>query len=561
MAGEITVNGRKKLATLQKEFSEAFNYLFIAFIDIADKDKKGQVNQIDCSKSISEVRTRVSNEELSLNGRTLIKNIEKYFESELGIYCQIGVHNYQGKTLYIPTDDAFNNSGLTAANKWAAENGCAEIGKINLADAVVVGEGVHSSPAPKVEKVEDKGKKETEAKAKKDIEVKVKADAEAKAKKDAEAKVKADAEAKTKKDAEAKAKKDAEAKAKKDAEAKVKADAEAKAKKDAEEKAKKDAEAKVKADAEAKAKKDAEEKAKKEKSADEFVPLTSNKVFQPFLNDVYNKLNNDVNWKFYDTNSFDVTICLEKLSHILEFYLKEDYILNHTPYNWEVLRWVCRFLERDYNKNGKVSFVYGYSIDSFCDKPQVFLNLRPKIKELVLQTLSRLQRENHVEIESTIIIELIRYTYLHYSDIHADVARYVRSIHSKIPKIHCKYYYYSEVNENGFNKALMLDVEYEKRIKNKTQAFCADFKTDSSSDHLLLFKSNRFSHLLDIAKKCNDNAYHFKGYVYVKPGSWTEIQWKNHLELLEFMVQSGRNDLADELYMDKMEFDKKFKKS
>jgi hypothetical protein len=36
MTGEITVNGRKKLATLQKEFSEAFNYLFIAFIDIAD---------------------------------------------------------------------------------------------------------------------------------------------------------------------------------------------------------------------------------------------------------------------------------------------------------------------------------------------------------------------------------------------------------------------------------------------------------------------------------------------------------------------------------------------
>jgi uncharacterized protein (TIGR02145 family) len=141
MAGEITVNGRKKLVTLQKEFSEAFNYLFIAFIDIADKDKKGQVNQIDCSKSISEVRTRVSNEELSLNGRTLIKNIEKYFENELGIYCQIGVHNYQGKTLYIPTDDAFNNSGLTGANKWAAENGCAAIGKINLSGEVVVGEG------------------------------------------------------------------------------------------------------------------------------------------------------------------------------------------------------------------------------------------------------------------------------------------------------------------------------------------------------------------------------------------------------------------------------------
>ena len=153
MAGEITVNGRKKLATLQKEFSEAFNYLFIAFIDIADKDKKGQVNQIDCSKSISEVRTRVSNEELSLNGRTLIKNIEKYFESELGIYCQIGVHNYQGKTLYIPTDDAFNNSGLTAANKWAAENGCSAIGKINLSGEVVVWDTAQAGATTLIPKV------------------------------------------------------------------------------------------------------------------------------------------------------------------------------------------------------------------------------------------------------------------------------------------------------------------------------------------------------------------------------------------------------------------------
>jgi uncharacterized protein involved in tellurium resistance len=143
MAGDITVNGRKKLATLQKEFSEAFNYLFIAFIDVADKEKSGSLSQMDCSKSISEVRSKISNEELSLNGRTLIKNVEKYFDKELGIYCQIGVHNYGGKNLYIPTDDAFNNMGLTAANKWAQDNGCSAITKnLNLSDVLIVGEAV-----------------------------------------------------------------------------------------------------------------------------------------------------------------------------------------------------------------------------------------------------------------------------------------------------------------------------------------------------------------------------------------------------------------------------------
>jgi hypothetical protein len=173
MAREITVNGRKKLSTLQKEFSDAFNYLFIAFLDIADRNKTGELNQIDLSKSISEVRSRFSNEELSLNGRTLIKNIEKYFEKELGIYCQIGVHNYNGKTLFIPTDDAFNNMGLTAANKWAHENNCAAIGKqVKLSDIVFMGDGQTSETTTKQEKPKEKTKEKSEDLKAKEDEVK-----------------------------------------------------------------------------------------------------------------------------------------------------------------------------------------------------------------------------------------------------------------------------------------------------------------------------------------------------------------------------------------------------
>jgi hypothetical protein len=42
MAQEITVNGRKLLRTLQQEFSEKYEYLFLAFI--ADTDRGKSVN-------------------------------------------------------------------------------------------------------------------------------------------------------------------------------------------------------------------------------------------------------------------------------------------------------------------------------------------------------------------------------------------------------------------------------------------------------------------------------------------------------------------------------------
>jgi hypothetical protein len=572
MAGEITVNGRKKLATLQKEFSEAFNYLFIAFIDIADKDKKGQVNQIDCSKSISEVRTRVSNEELSLNGRTLIKNIEKYFESELGIYCQIGVHNYQGKTLYIPTDDAFNNSGLTGANKWAAENGCAAIGKINLSGEVVVGDAAPSSAATKVEKVEDKSKKDAEEKAKKDTEAKVKKDAEEKAKKEAEAKVKADTEAKAKKEAEEKAKKEAEAKVKADAEAKAKKEAEEKAKKDtdakvkadAEAKAKKDAEAKAKADAEAKAKKEAEEKAKKK---DEFIPLKSTKPFQAFHNDIYKNLYSQS--KNYFTSAYnlsDIEISITSLCNILEFFVNEDYVLTHTPYNDSVYKHIIDFLSFDYGKSEQFQHIgnekewdsdrFGFYYKKYwTNKPKRFLDLRINIKDLVIQLLTRFYEKGKFDIFGGELWALIVYSHNHSPEIYAEVAKYVTSNISKVPTIHCKY-----IDENWNNKEfrnLKLEIEYSIRLKNKAQSFCADFKADGSHRHL--FKSGKFSELFEIAKKCKDNQYHFGNYVYVNPKDWGQIEFKNHLELLEFLVAWNRNDLADELYIDKMEYKTKFK--
>lgn len=123
----ITVNGQKKLSTLQKEFSEKFEYLFLAFIKSEDHHKQVNVRSLDTNQRLADVRVKFSNQEISLNGRTMIKNMEKRFLEDLGISCQIAVQNYKGHKLYFPIGSYFNELSLTKANEWAKANDCTKI--------------------------------------------------------------------------------------------------------------------------------------------------------------------------------------------------------------------------------------------------------------------------------------------------------------------------------------------------------------------------------------------------------------------------------------------------
>lgn len=133
MATEITVNGRKKMSTLQREFSEKFEYLTLCFIIDADREKACSVKGIDTSKSLAETRKKFSNEEISIHGRTMVKNIENYFWEKLGIACQIGICNYNGHKHYFPLG-SFNNFSLTQANKWAQDNDCTKVTSKEIAE-------------------------------------------------------------------------------------------------------------------------------------------------------------------------------------------------------------------------------------------------------------------------------------------------------------------------------------------------------------------------------------------------------------------------------------------
>ena len=130
--GEITVNGNKIVKTLQKEFSKKFEYLTLCFIIDADKDKCVNVKGINTDRRLSEVRKKVSNKELSIHGRSMVKTVENFFWEELGIACQIGICNYNGHAHYFRLGD-FNTMSLTAANQWAKEAGCKKVGPTEIA--------------------------------------------------------------------------------------------------------------------------------------------------------------------------------------------------------------------------------------------------------------------------------------------------------------------------------------------------------------------------------------------------------------------------------------------
>ena len=72
MVSAISMNGRKKIETIQKEFTNKFPYLTLLFLD--EKRKA-----IDISKSLSEVR-QVKGDDISIVASLKVNTLEKRFQ-------------------------------------------------------------------------------------------------------------------------------------------------------------------------------------------------------------------------------------------------------------------------------------------------------------------------------------------------------------------------------------------------------------------------------------------------------------------------------------------------
>ena len=95
MAREVTTTGSKKLKTLMKQFNEHFPYLRLNIhsSSMAEKAKKGEdIYRLDMEKTLSEVREKKGAGKISLTGRKKVKTVEKEFDEIFGLYVQIFFH-------------------------------------------------------------------------------------------------------------------------------------------------------------------------------------------------------------------------------------------------------------------------------------------------------------------------------------------------------------------------------------------------------------------------------------------------------------------------------------
>lgn len=124
---EIKITGNKLIKTVKAEFQSQFEYLGLGFYSLEDWKRAnnggGNLTEIDPSKRISEVRTikpESSDKEISIHGRTLVKNLENNFKEIYGICVQVC---YEKDGHRHCTWGKLDDMSLTQFNKWCSENG------------------------------------------------------------------------------------------------------------------------------------------------------------------------------------------------------------------------------------------------------------------------------------------------------------------------------------------------------------------------------------------------------------------------------------------------------
>lgn len=92
MAIEISVTGQKKVRTLMTEFNKKFPYLGLRLYRPEAKNSKESYTpyRIPEDKTLASVRAEgASGGNISINGNKKIKTLEKEFEKVFGLYAQV----------------------------------------------------------------------------------------------------------------------------------------------------------------------------------------------------------------------------------------------------------------------------------------------------------------------------------------------------------------------------------------------------------------------------------------------------------------------------------------
>lgn len=112
MTKEISMNSRKKIERIQKEFTDKFNYLTLIFLD-------ENMKSIDVSRSLAEVRT-AKGPDISIMGSLKVSTIEQRFKDSFGITVKVA---YYRDRKVMHTKESVKKS-LNELNQWCEKNGC-----------------------------------------------------------------------------------------------------------------------------------------------------------------------------------------------------------------------------------------------------------------------------------------------------------------------------------------------------------------------------------------------------------------------------------------------------
>jgi serine/threonine protein phosphatase PrpC len=112
MAKDLSMNGRKKIETIQKEFTGKFNYLTLLFLDEENKS-------LDVSKSLSEVRTQ-KGADISIVASLKVNTLEQRFRDHFGIKVEVA-YFLDGKIVHTKANV---DKTLNELNEWCSTYGC-----------------------------------------------------------------------------------------------------------------------------------------------------------------------------------------------------------------------------------------------------------------------------------------------------------------------------------------------------------------------------------------------------------------------------------------------------
>ncbi|MBO7054236.1 MAG: hypothetical protein J6W37_02490 [Bacteroidales bacterium] len=117
----VSVNGNKKIATLQKEFNEQFPYLRLSIYYSYMRNEKSKT-PLSGDKTLASVRRGNGSGKISINGNKKISSLEKEFDKEFGLYAQVCYTEKDGSRYY--TSGANDAKTLTAFNTECQKKKC-----------------------------------------------------------------------------------------------------------------------------------------------------------------------------------------------------------------------------------------------------------------------------------------------------------------------------------------------------------------------------------------------------------------------------------------------------